>query len=199
MTRPHPAGGSRPEAPAIGATVHADRQEGSFAASTSNENYFDAGARRTSGGVTWTEGPFADDFQFPLYGGQEAAVLALADGEVDYLLNPLGMQRGFQDQVSENPDLTAVVNPTNGYRFLAFNHSRLPMGDPAFRDALTALINKEFVTENLLQGVAFPLYVILPEGNVAWYNAEVATELAEAGYAGLEDNERKPDRDRPPD
>jgi ABC-type oligopeptide transport system substrate-binding subunit len=65
------------------------------------------------------------------------------------------------------------------------------MSDPAFRDALTALINKEFVTENLLQGVAFPLYVILPEGNVAWYNEEVAAELAEQGYAGLEDNERR--------
>ena len=178
-------------APAIGSTVASELQEGSFAASTSNPNYYDAGASKTSGGVTWTEGPFASDFQYPLYGGQEAAVLALADGEVDYLLNPLGMQRGFQDQVTENPDLTAVVNPTNGYRFLAFNHSRFPMSDPAFRDALTALINKEFVTENLLQGVAFPLYVILPEGNVAWYNEEVADELATEGYAGLEDAERQ--------
>jgi peptide/nickel transport system substrate-binding protein len=178
-------------APAIGPLVFDERQEGSFAANTVNESYYDAGAEKTSGGVTWTEGPFADDFQYPLYGGQEAAVLALADGEVDYLLNPLGMQRGFQDQVSENPDLTAVVNPTNGFRFLAFNHSRAPMSDAAFRDALTALINKEFVTENLLQGVAFPLYVILPEGNVQWYNEEVATELAEIGYAGLDDNTRR--------
>ncbi len=179
------------EAPASGAVAFSERQEGSFAASTANPEYYDSGAEKSSGGVTWTEGPFADDFQFPLYGGQEAAVLALADGEVDYLLNPLGMQRGFQDQVSENPELTAVVNPTNGYRYLAFNHARAPMSDPAFRDALTALINKEFLTENLLQGVAFPLYVILPEGNVAWYNAEVAAELATAGYAGLEDPERK--------
>jgi len=179
------------EAPAIGATQFAERQEGSFAATTANENYYDAGAEKTSGGVTWTEGPYADEFQFPLYGGQEAAVLALADGEVDFLLNPLGMQRGFQDQVAENPDLTAIVNPTNGFRFLAFNHSRAPMSDPAFRDALTALINKEFVTDNLLQGVAFPLYVILPEGNVKWYNEEVADELATLGYAGLEDLERK--------
>jgi len=178
-------------APAIGSTVVSELQEGSFAAATSNPNYYDAGASKTSGGVTWTEGPFASDFQYPLYGGQEAAVLALADGEVDYLLNPLGMQRGFQDQVTSNPDLTAVVNPTNGYRFLAFNHARFPMSDPAFRDALTALINKEFVTENLLQGVAFPLYVILPEGNVAWYNEEVANELATVGYAGLEDAERQ--------
>jgi ABC-type transport system substrate-binding protein len=179
------------EAPSIGATIFSERQEGSFAASVANPNYPDADLELTSGEVTWTEGPYADEFQFPLYGGQEAAVLALADGEVDFLLNPLGMQRGFQDQVAENPDLTAIVNPTNGYRFLAFNHSRAPMDDPAFRDALTALINKEFVTENLLQGVAFPLYVILPEGNVKWYSEEDATELAEIGYAGLEDLERK--------
>lgn len=178
-------------APSSGPTVFAERQEGSFAASTANENYYATGTEVTSGGVTWTEGPYADEFQFPLYGGQEAAVLALADGEVDFLLNPLGMQRGFQDQVAENEDLTAIVNPTNGFRFLAFNHSRAPMSDPAFRDALTALINKEFVTENLLQGVAFPLYVILPEGNVSWYNEEVAAELAEVGYAGLEDIERQ--------
>jgi len=179
------------EAPTIGATVFLDRQEGSFSASSANPNYYDAGVEKTSGGVTWTEGPYADEFQFPLYGTQEAAVLALADNEVDFLLNPLGMQRGFQDQVSEDPDLTAIVNPTNGFRFLAFNHARQPMGDPAFRDALTALINKEFVTENLLQGVAFPLYVILPEGNVKWYNEEVAGELATAGYAGLEDIDRQ--------
>jgi ABC-type transport system substrate-binding protein len=179
------------EAPAAGPTVFGERQEGSFAASVANENYYDNGASKESGGVTWTEGPYADNFQFPLYGGQEAAVLALGNNEVDFLLNPLGMQRGFQDQVAENEELTAIVNPTNGFRFLAFNHSRAPMSDPAFRDALTALINKEFVTQNLLQGVAFPLYVILPEGNVAWYDEATAEELAEVGYAGLEQNDRR--------
>ncbi len=178
-------------APSCGPTVFGERQEGSFGAATANESWHDAGAEKTSGEASWTEGPYATDFQYPLYGGQEAAVLALANGEVDYLLNPLGMQRGFQDQVAENPDLTAVVNPTNGYRFLAFNHSRAPMSDPAFRDALTALIDKEFVTGNLLQGVAFPLYVILPEGNTAWYNEEVAAELAESGYSGLDQDTRR--------
>jgi ABC-type transport system substrate-binding protein len=65
------------------------------------------------------------------------------------------------------------------------------MSDPAFRDALTAMINKEYVTENLLQGAAFPLYVLLPEGNEAWYDADVASQLAEQGYAGLDDDTRR--------
>jgi ABC-type oligopeptide transport system substrate-binding subunit len=65
------------------------------------------------------------------------------------------------------------------------------MSDSAFRDALTALIDKEFVTGNLLQGVAFPLYVILPEGNTKWYNEEVATELEEVGFAALDTDTRR--------
>src|SRR3712207_7209716 len=47
------------------------------------------------------------------------------------------------------------------------------------------------ITESLLQGVAFPLYVILPEGNSAWYNADVAAELAEAGGAGMATDDRR--------
>jgi ABC-type transport system substrate-binding protein len=177
--------------PSGGPTAFSEIQEGSFAASAANTSYYDTGATVESGGVSYEVGPFASNFNYPLYGGQEAAVLALANGEVDLLLNPLGMQSGLRDQVADNEDLTAIVNPTNGYRFLAFNHGRAPMDDPAFRDALTAMINKEYVTESLLQGAAFPLYVLLPEGNEAWYNEEVATELSEAGYAGLDDDTRR--------
>lgn len=101
------------------------------------------------------------------------------------------MQRDLVDQVTDNEDLSAVVNRTNGYRFIAFNHSRAPMDDPAFRDALTAMINKEELTESLLPGGAFPVYAILPAGNEAWYNEEVAEELAEAGYAGLDNDTRR--------
>ena len=177
--------------PSGGPAVFGEIQEGSFAATTANASYSGAGASTESGGVSFDVGPFASNFNYPLYGGQEAAVLALANGEVDLLLNPLGMQQGLREQVQNNENLTAVVNPTNGYRFLAFNHGRAPMSDAAFRDALSAMINKEYVTENLLQGAAFPLYVLLPEGNESWYNAEVSAELAETGFAGLDDDTRR--------
>jgi peptide/nickel transport system substrate-binding protein len=39
--------------------------------------------------------------------------------------------------------------------------------------------------------VAFPLYVILPEGNVAWYDTATAEELQEVGYAGLDQATRR--------
>lgn len=176
--------------PAGGATVFAERQEGSFATSVANENYFNQGETIESGGVTYEDGPFAQNFQFNLYGGQDQAVLALGEGETDFLLNPLGMQRGLQDQVANNPDLTAVVNPTNGFRYMAFNLTRAPMSDLAFRQALAVVTDKEFVTQNVLQGVAYPVYTMVPEGNEAWYNEEVGSQIAESQLAGASTAER---------
>jgi len=163
--------------------VFAERQEGAFARSTANLDYYDIGRVITSGDATYTVGPYNTEAVFSLYGGQDAAVLALKAGEVDYLLNPLGMQRGLLAQVEGDQNLTAVVNPTNGFRYLAFNLRREPMSIPAFRNALALMIDKEFMANNVLQGVAFPLYATVPEGNTKWYNAEAADAIA-SQYAG---------------
>jgi ABC-type transport system substrate-binding protein len=176
--------------PSAGSTIFEEREEGSFAASVANPNYFATGETVESGGVTYTDGPFAQNFQFDFYGGQDQAVLALGNGESDYLLNPLGMQRGLQESVAGNEDLTAVVNPTNGFRYMAFNLTRAPMSDPAFRLALSQIIDKEFVTQNVLQGVAYPVYTMIPEGNTAWYNEEVAGEISGSQMAGATTVER---------
>jgi peptide/nickel transport system substrate-binding protein len=176
--------------PAGGSTIFVERQEGSFAASEANPNYYGTGDTIESGGITYEDGPFAQNFQFNLYGGQDQAVLALGEGETDFLLNPLGMQRGLQDQVANNPDLTAVVNPTNGFRYMAFNLTRAPMSDLAFRQALAVVTDKEFVTQNVLQGVAYPVYTMVPEGNEAWYNEEVASEISGSQMAEASTAER---------
>lgn len=176
--------------PSAGSTVFVERQEGSFAATEANPNYFDMGSTVESGGVTYTEGPNAQNFQFTLYGGQDQAVLALGQGETDFLLNPLGMQRGLQDQVSGNTDLTAIVNPTNGFRYMAFNLTRAPMNDLAFRQAISMVTDKEFVTQNVLQGVAFPVYTMIPEGNTSWFNESVSEEIKANQMAGATTAER---------
>jgi ABC-type transport system substrate-binding protein len=115
---------------------------------------------------------------FELYSDQSAAILALRNGDVDFLYNPLGLQRGLQDQITSDPNLTAVVNPTNGFRYMAFNLRREPMSNQGFRDAVAFMIDKEYVATSVLNGVAFPLYATLPEGNTSWYNAEVADAFA---------------------
>lgn len=123
-------------------------------------------------------GPFFDDMVYTLYGAQDSAVLALRQGEVDYLFNPLGLERGLQEPVIEDENLEIAVNPSYGMRYLAFNLRNEPMSDLAFRQALATMVDREFMAETVLGGVAFPMFTMLPEGNVAWYDEEAAEEIS---------------------
>ena len=169
--------------PSGGPMVFAGREVGAFANTVANDAFYDSGDVYTSGGVEITNGPYVASQTYELYGDQSAAVLALKAGEVDYLYNPLGLQRGLLDQITGDDDLTSIVNATNGFRYLAFNTRRDPMARQGFRDALAFMIDKEYVTGSVLQNVAFPLYATVPEGNVTWYNAE----LADAWQASIVD------------
>jgi ABC-type transport system substrate-binding protein len=123
--------------------------------------------------LQFTVGPYVDQAIYTIYGSQDAAVLALKNGDIDFLLNSLGLQRGLLDQVEGDPNLTVLQNSTNGFRYLSFNERRRPMNDCSFRQAVAVLIDKETVTQRVLQGVAFPLYSFVPEANAAWYDANV--------------------------
>jgi ABC-type transport system substrate-binding protein len=184
--------------PASNAFVFTQWEPGAFAEITANESYFGAGSTYTfyangaykevnsnmgyefcmygdcSGDVDleYTQGPFVPDVVYSIYGTQDAAVLALANGEVDFLLNSLGLQRGLRDQVVGNPDLDAIQNPSNGFRYLAFNMRKSPNNSKEFRQAVATLIDKEYITGNVLQNTAIPIYGMVPEGNAYWYNPD---------------------------
>ena len=123
--------------------------------------------------LEYTTGPFVDSAIYSIHGNQEAAVLALKKGDIDFMLNPLGLQRGLQEQLTGEPDLANLENPSNGFRYLGFNFRKPPMDNKAFRHAVAILIDKEFLTNTVLQGVALPMYTTVPEGNGFWYNPDV--------------------------
>jgi len=212
--------------PTAGAFTLTKWEKGAFLEDGARDDYFlrglevkqwANGAYQDSEGLTvgtpegdaetqYTVGPNVDAVVYTIYGSQDAAILALKNGEVDFVLNPLGLQRGLMAQVEGDPNLTRLDNPTNGFRYLSFNNRRRPMNDCAFRQAMAVLIDKEFVTGTILQGVAFPLYTFVPEGNTAWYypdtpkigeglTREQRTNLAvaileQAGYTW--ENDQKP-------
>ncbi len=118
-------------------------------------------------------GPYVDDIHYRVFGAQATGVLALQAGEADFLFNPLGLERGFQDQLRDVPGVTLIENPNNGIRYLSFNLRREPMNLLAFRQAVAVLIDREFVTDRVLQGVAYPIYSIVPPANVFWHSPEV--------------------------
>ncbi len=178
--------------PLAGNFLFSKWEKGAFLQNDANPDYFDKGltiqqwpngAYEDSNGqkvgtpegdveTTIEVGPNVDSVVYTIYGTQDAAILALKNGEVDFTLNSLGLQRGLAQQIQNDPNLTVVENQTNGFRYLSFNNRRQPMNDCSFRQAVAVLIDKEFVTGTILQGVAFPLYTFVPEGNTAWYYAD---------------------------
>jgi ABC-type transport system substrate-binding protein len=182
-------------APSAGAMVYDNREPGAFARSVANQNDNTTGAQNTaysSGGfdyagditysvgdtsgevvAEWTDGPTATEAIYSVYGTQDAAVLALRDGEVDFMLNPLGLQRGLQGLVLEAGDLEVITNASNGFRYLSFNTRRFPMSEVSFRQAMACMIDKEFMATNVLQGVAIPLDSLVPPGNAFWANPDL--------------------------
>jgi peptide/nickel transport system substrate-binding protein len=117
-------------------------------------------------------GPYANEVHYQVYGTQATGVLALQGGQVDYLFNPLGLEKGFRDQLATSPNIKLIENSTNGFRYLSFNLRRQPMNILQFRQAVAVLIDREFISERVLQGTAFPLYSVVPPANSFWHNPD---------------------------
>ncbi|MGD8794740.1 MAG: ABC transporter substrate-binding protein, partial [Anaerolineae bacterium] len=150
---------------------------------TQYQLYGDAAGEET---VRFASGPHAPNIIFSIYGSQDAAFLALADGEVDYVLNPLGLSRGLQEQAEKGEDVVSYTNPDYGMYYIAFNMRKYPMSEYEFRQAVDIVIDKDFVVNSVLGGVVFPMYSTMPPGNAYWFNPEAEN----SPYIGLSREER---------
>ncbi|MEX1280793.1 MAG: ABC transporter substrate-binding protein [Acidimicrobiia bacterium] len=191
-----------------GSLILNNYEQGAFVESVANENYGLSGQATTvfdSGGVNidgtdygdvsgeviaeYTTGPFVDNVTYSIYSDQNLAVTALIEGEIDYWINPLGIGTGLREQVLNAEGITTIANPTNGMRYAAFNLNKSPFSYVEFRQALALMVDKEFLTQNVLQGVAFPMYLMVPEGNAKWFNEELAEEI-KSQYVGKSTQDR---------
>lgn len=131
------------------------------------------------GGVTGkldlslTEGPYVESILYSIFLNQDAAVLALQRGEIATFLNPLGLARGFQQRLAATPNVQIISNPPWGFRYMAFNMRRTPMDNAAFRRAVATLIDREFLAQEVFQGIIVPMYSAVPDSNPFWHNPDV--------------------------
>ena len=147
---------------------------GAYAVATAGFAEFTAYGEPTGETVLeYVEGPYSESTIYSIYGSQDAAVLALKKGDIDFMLNPLGLSLGLQEQLSGEAGLTTIENTSDGMRYLGFNFRKAPLDNKEFRQAVATLIDKEFLVDTVLQGVAIPIYTTVPEGNAAWYNPDV--------------------------
>jgi len=129
--------------------------------------------------VHFFDGPFNPEIVFSIYGSQEAAFGALMAGDVDYVLNPIGIPRELRDQILENEEITTYNNADYNMFYLAFNMRSYPMSEYEFRQAFDIIIDRELVISEILGEVVIPIYSTMPETNVFWYNPNVPREYLE--------------------
>jgi ABC-type transport system substrate-binding protein len=149
---------------------------------TEYQLYGDAAGEET---LRYTSGPYSPNIIFSIYGSQDAAFLALANGEVDYVINPLGLSRGLREKAMQGEGVKSYTNADYGMYYLAFNFNKSPMKFYEFRQAVDIVIDKEFVVNSVLAGVVFPMYSTMPPGNGFWHNPEVPKP-----YIGMSREER---------
>ncbi len=131
----------------------------------------------------YVEGPFVPRLTYLIYGSQEATFGALSTGEVDYVLNPIGIPREIREQVESQDVIKTYVNPDYNMFYLAFNMRKYPMSEYEFRQVFDIIIDKELIIGDVLGSMVLPMYSTMPATNHYWHNPEVPKPYQELNRA----------------
>lgn len=118
-------------------------------------------------------GPHVDSVLYQLYTDQESMVMALQRGDIDCMLSPQGLTERQRRELEKVPGIEVVSNSSNSWKYLAFNRKRYPFQIEEFHQAVATLIDREYLTEQVLHGACLPTAFVVPPGNVFWHHANV--------------------------
>ena len=106
--------------------------------------------------------PNFDRSVYHFYEDEKAALTAFQNNEVDFVLSPNGLT-GYAADAKDNPSYSArflVFNPLNGY-----------IADPAFRSALSCVIDRNALATDILQNKAAPLDAFVL--SIQWHDSNL--------------------------
>lgn len=116
---------------------------------------------RRDGAVPWNEldhadwldddGPFLDGVRFEVYDSEAGLRRALLDGRLDVTYD--GVSVDAREAFEAAGSLSVERTRAAGWQHFSFNLRRVPLDDPAFRQLLVRLFDREFVVEELYDGV----------------------------------------------
>ncbi len=118
-------------------------------------------------------GPFISGVEWRIFEGEDPAYAALADGEIDFVVDPEGMHLSRYNELAGERDVELSISPADGFRFLAFNLRKPPMSDPVFREAIATVIAKEQVASSLFNGTLFPAHTVIHPDLTMFHDRDV--------------------------
>jgi peptide/nickel transport system substrate-binding protein len=113
-------------------------------------------------------GPHVETIFLGLNRDAKKSLSELKEGEIDFLWWDL--PRGFINELDQRPNMTLYRTERKGYDYLAFNLTKPPFNDKAFRKAVSLLVNRDQIIKRVLRGDGKPVYSVIPPQNVFWSN-----------------------------
>jgi peptide/nickel transport system substrate-binding protein len=86
----------------------------------------------------------------------EATMGAMKTGEMNFLTDYTGDPELLTKLAKSSPDIKLSDSLDIGFKFIAYNERRPPFNDPAFRRALSAVIDRDAMAEDAWGGAAVP-------------------------------------------
>lgn len=100
----------------------------------------------------------------------EATMGALKRGEINFLSDYTGDPQLLKDLVKSTPSIHMVEAPDIGFIFLAYNERRPPFNDVAFRQAMSAAIDREGIVADAWGGQAEPANSAISPALPFWHD-----------------------------
>ena len=116
---------------------------------------------------------FSPGLDYVIFGSQEAALKSLGRGDIDYVLNPIGLTPPQIDELRNGEHLVEITNSANEMFYLAFNTQKYPLSTSEFRQVFDILLDREWIITEVSTATLQPLYSsVLPE-NTFWHNPDI--------------------------
>lgn len=117
--------------------------------------------------------PKVDKWIVRFVSNMESTLGMMQNGELNFLATYSGDASLLENMVNRSSMLSMVSSVDLGFRFIALNHNRAPFSDPAFRKALVAVTDQEFVVDVVWKGYAVPANSIIAPALEYWKHDQI--------------------------
>jgi peptide/nickel transport system substrate-binding protein len=116
----------------------------------------------------------------------EASVGALKSGEINFLSDYTGDPQLLRDLSKSSPNIEVSEALDIGFKFIAFNERRPPFDNLAFRQAISAVIDRQLLAEDAWGGAAEPANSWISPALGVWHAKGIEDRLPGGNFAAAQ-------------
>ncbi len=115
-----------------------------------------------------------------------ASIGALKSGEINFLSDYTGDPELLTDLAKSSPDIVVSEALDLGFKFIAYNERRPPFNNLAFRQALSAVIDRKLLAEDAWGGAAQPANSWISPALAFWHDEGIAERVPGGNLAAAQ-------------